>query len=449
MYDLSLFEAEHPGRLEQVANIALGRIIEVDTKNRTCTVSTVTGGRSINNQYIPNVQWLSADANPEGDESGGIPRKGSWGIVHFLDGQAFIGGFMKPLWKSGTTLRGNESVKLNEGDKIISTLAGNRITVKRSGLIEMFASENLMRLIIPTNGQIADLCRTYLMEVDGGSINWMFDELLNTVWDAEYYMNSSRTFLIREEKGFVSADIVYKKVVGPGVPGVLGSSLPVYTQSIGVTGETTTTVTPPLPEGSPSGYKSTIGPDGSIEILAGAAQSIKITADTLGNIGLQNEVFKLNATYGGEFSVRGGALLDYNFTMSPSGAVYLENKAATLNMSSEGDFKVTGPVVTMAIAKTGAVEITGKTFSIKISAAGVIAIEGTKMTMTTKTGFDIKSDGIVNIEGNGPMNIKTRGIVNIDGGPGATGSVLSFPTAISPFTGAPIGPGSATVKVSI
>ena len=447
MYDLSLFEGEHPSRLEQVANIALGRIIEVDTKNRTCTVSTITGGRSITNQYIPNVQWLSADANPEGDESGGIPRKGSWGVVHFLDGQAFIGGFMKPLWKSGTTLRGNETVKLNEGDKIISTLAGNRITVKRSGLIEMYSSENLMRLIIPTNGKIADLCRSYLMEADGGSVNWVFDDLLNTLWSAEYYMNTSRAFLIREEKGFVSEDIIYKKTIGPGVPGVAGSSLPVYTQSIAVTGETITTVTPPLPEGSPSGYKSTIGPDGSLEILAGAAQTFGATVSTTGALNISvNELVTVDITDTGDFSLAGPVGFA---SISALGDIEIANKAASATISLAGDVKIAGPVTTLEIAKTGAVKITGKTFSISISAAGEVTVEATKVTMTTKAGFDIKSTGPVNIEGVGPMNIKTKGIINLDGGPGATGAVLSFPTAISPFTGAPISPGSATVKVSV
>lgn len=431
-YDHSPYEKTHPVRREQSANIAIGRIIDVNISKRTCTVGTFSGNGSIFDQFIEECQWLCPDVNPEGDEMGAIPRKGSYGIVFFVDGQAFIGNYFKPLGNKGTTLRGNEAATLNEGDKIISTLAGNRLTVKRSGLIELFVSDSLRRLMLPTAGQIIDQCSSYNFKCDGGFHDWRADKLLNTLWKSEYYSHVSRAFVIEEKRGYVTGSVLFRQTIGPGVPGIPGSKLPVYTKNIEVTGKTTTTVSPPLAEGSPAGYKSTINPDGSVEVLAGAAQTVKATVGADGATELNiNKLCKIN--------------------ISPTGALSLDiNSLFQLSISETGDLDVAGPVGMASINKTGDININNSLASMAIKASGIVEVKNTGVTLTFNAagGVDIAAKGMVNIEGVGPMNIKTKGQIMIDGGTGASDFVLTNPTTLSPFTGAPLVPFSTTVMVS-
>jgi len=432
LIDKSIVECTHPTRIQQSSNIALGRIIDVDIKTRTCTVATITGMDSIFDKYIPGCQWLCQDANPEGDESGSIPRRGSWGIIYFVDGQAFIGGYAKPLGDKGTTLRGNESTTLNEGDKVISTLAGNRLTIKINGRIELYSTPGLSRNLIPTDNKIVDLCSAYDFKTAAGLIAWKPSKDLTTLWRAEYYNTTNRLFLIEEKKGFVSSDIMYKRSVGPGVAGISkGTKTPVYMQTIGLSGETTTEIHPPLPEGSPSGFKSTIGPDGSIEILAGAAQTVKVNVGATGAVDLD---------------VNGLCTLG----IAETGAVSLDVcSLVQVSITETGDIDIAGPVATVTINKKGDIKLGNTACSVSISAAGEVKIDAAStILLQSKAGFDIKSTGPVNIEGVGPMNIKTKGQIMLDGGTGASDFVLTNPTTLSPFTGAPLVPFSTTVMVS-
>lgn len=445
--DFTPYEGNNRLRMEQSANLALGRIVNVDIKTRTCTISTVTGRDSICNNYIEGCQWLSQDANPEGDESGSIPRRGSWGMVYYVDGQAFIGGFIKPLGELGTTLRGNEAATLNEGDKIISTLAGNRFTLKRSGLIELFVSENLKRLLIPTSGQLVDHCRTYNFKADGGFFDWRFDKLLNTLWTSEYYTNAARLFVMEEKKGYASSELVYSRTVGPGFPGVPGSSIPVYSKTIGITGETITAISPPLPAGSPSGYKSTLGPDGSIEVLAGAAQTVKFTVAPTGATQLNvNSLVDVAISETGDIDIAGPVGMA---TMNKLGDIKAANAAASLSMAKTGDVEIKTPTATMSMAAAGDIIIKNTVVTVTISVGGEVSISApNKVTIEGKAGVDIKSMGPVNIQGLGPVSVKALGLITLDGGPGASDNVLTFPTTLSPFTGAPLVPFSTTVMVS-
>ncbi len=157
--DDSIYESRHPVREEQAFGFAFGRITEVFAKERYCTVVTFMGKGSINDNYIPKCQWINLDSNPEGDESTSIPRKNSIGLVFFVAGEPFIFGFFKPLARNATTVTGSEPSKVVEGDKIISTVAGNKITVKSNGAIEIVSSNTLRRVMIPKGAAIFDLCR--------------------------------------------------------------------------------------------------------------------------------------------------------------------------------------------------------------------------------------------------------------------------------------------------
>lgn len=430
--------------------VAFGRIVSVNVKERVCSVCTFGAGvnSNIEDNYIERCQWLSADANPEGDECGSIPRRGSLGLVFFVNGEPFIWGYLRPLWKGGTAGRSDSTVTLVEGDKIISTLQGNRITVKRSGLIEMYTADTLRRAMMPNGSRILDICREYNLNcMNGGQITWSSDELDSALFKAEYRRDLARSFMVVEEKGYVTSDILSRVTIGPALPFFPDIQTPTYVQTIATTGEVTTTVTPPMPPGSPVGYASVIGPDGSISIKAGSAQTVSIEVSALGDIDIStNELASVSISKIGDIDVSGPI---GSASISAQGDIALANAIATAAMTAAGDIEFSNAMAKLSVSSTGDIEISGPTCTFKMTAAGEVTVEAPqKVTIEGKLGVDIKSLGPVNIEGVGPMSIKTKGIIALDGGTGASDFVLTNPTTISPFTGAPLAPFSTTIQVS-
>ena len=445
----TLYERLNRNRQEQAFGTCLGKIISVDSEKRTCTISTAMGVGTMNDQFIHSCQWASPDVNPDGDASGSIPRVGSWGLVHFVDGEPFMSGFIGPIGMAGSAKQGDKGPTLNEGDKMMSTALGNRITLKGSGLIECWAKENLQRVMMPQGSQILDICKRYNIKSDGGYIDWKTsDALRNTIWRAEYSKDILRTCIISEFKGYVSPTIVKRTYIGAAFPGVLDVPLPVYTQDIYVTGETVTTVTPPLPPNSPSGYKSTISPDGSIEILAGTLQTVKMTVDPLGAIHLEsNSLASVDISETGDVDIVGPTA---SVSLSAIGDIAIDGPQVSVALAAAGDIEISNLLATATLSSSGDCSITGPSWELSLTAGGEVTLKGlAKMTLEANAGIDIKSSiGPINIEGMGPMNIKTMGQIMLDGGPGATDNVLCFPTTLSPFTGSPLVPFSTTVMVS-
>ena len=162
------------------SGVALGRIVSVDAKKRFCRVKTFFGDAHLVDKDIPVCQWLSLDANPEGDESTSIPRVNSTGLVFFVAGEAFIWGYFKATTKDKGATTGKEQSNLNEGDKIIATVAGNKIILKANGVVEIQSKETLRTIYFPKEGLLAHLCEAYDIRTDGGSMTWRTtDELLN------------------------------------------------------------------------------------------------------------------------------------------------------------------------------------------------------------------------------------------------------------------------------
>lgn len=443
----TLYERMNRNRQEQAFGTCMGKIIAVDSEKRTCTVATMMGVGTMNDQFIESCQWTSQDANPEGDESGSIPRVGSWSLVHFVDGEPFLSGFIRPIGKDGSAKQGTKGPTLNEGDKLISTRLGNRISAKANGLLELWAKDNLQRTMMPQGSQILDICRRYNLKTDGGYIDWKkVDKLGNTAWKAEYSKDLLRTSIISELKGYVSPTIVKRTYIGASFPGVTDVPLPVYTQDIYTTGELLETITPGLPPGSPAGYSRNIKPDGSIEILGGSLQTFKMTIDSLGAIHVENALVYADITETGDVEIAGPV---GTISMDNTGNIDVSNAAASLSITAEGETTIATPLAAVSMTVEGDIEISGPTCTITLSAAGEVKIDGSKsVTLTATNAIDLKSFGTVNVEGMGPINIKTIGQIMLDGGTGASDNVLCYPTTLSPFTGAPLVPFSTTIMVS-
>lgn len=467
MTEHSLWESKNRNRQEQAFGITLGKITAVDVPSRTCSIVTFMGQGTLNDQVINSCQWLNADANPDGDESGCIPRRGSMGLVFFVGGETFIWGFMRPQAKGGSAAQGPESPMLNEGDKIISTKAGNRITIKRSGFIELFSKDTLQRLMFPLGGKIVDMCQYYNLKADGGTIEWGADvDTGMCLYDAEFRQSLGRYFVVREQKGYISSDIICRTTVGPAFPGAVGTSTPTYTHTIGINGETVTTVSPPQPEGTPIGYKSTIGPDGSITVLSGTGQTViftisatgetKLSVNSIaeasvsasGDIALKNKVGEATISATGDIAIKNKVA---EATMASAGDIALKNKVGEATIAAAGDIALKNKVAKLTMSSKGDIEISsGSFFTMTVSATGEVKIDAKgKATIAAMKGLDITvSAGPVKIEAGGPIDIKAKGTVKIDTGAGATDNVLTYPTTLSPFTGAPLMPYSTTVMVS-
>jgi hypothetical protein len=429
--DSSVYESDHPVREEQAFGLAFGRITEVFAKERYCTVVTFLGKGSLNDNYIPKCQWVNLDSNPEGDESTSIPRKNSMGLVFYVAGEPFIFGFFKPLSMNGATTTGDEPSKLIEGDKVISTVAGNKITVKSNGAIEIVSSDSLRRVQIPKGSAIFDLCRRYQLRTDGGMIDWGSDPLTQfTLHKAEYRRDLLRTIIMTEDRGGVDATTIWKRQIGPAVPGTPGVTLPSFTETISNLGEITTQISPPSPAGSPVGVRTKISPDGSYNFKSGPVPN-----------------FELDISPTGAAKVSVNSLI--TIELSAAGALTVKNPTCQLSMTESGDIGVENPLVKVKALASGDFEISSPGGSVKISNAGEMTFTAVqKVKIDAKAGIDITSLGAVNLDAKAPVTLKGMGGVSLDGGTGASDNVLTYPTTINAFTGSPLVPFSTTIKVS-
>jgi len=67
-------------------------------------------------------------------------RVGSHGLVFLIGGHPFIFGFFVPTDKTGKGNTGDDRENLQEGDRVIKTLTGNKIILHSHGEIEIQAS---------------------------------------------------------------------------------------------------------------------------------------------------------------------------------------------------------------------------------------------------------------------------------------------------------------------
>jgi len=410
-------------------------------------VKTFLGQGSMDDQYIPKCQWLNLDANPEGDEMTAIPRRGSVGLVFWIDGEPFFFGYFKPLGPKGSALTGEEPARTTEGDKVISTVAKNRIAVKSSGLIELYAKQTLFRIMFPKDSSIQDLCRRYSLKADGGYQEWTSDELTQeTRHYAEYRRDLLRSFVVIEEKGAVDTSTLYSMKIGPGIPGVQGTTLPVYTYKVGITGEVTQTVTPPVPEGTPIGVTSIISPTGEVTFQTGPLPVFYANISPLGDTTVEiNKLLTLSGTSTGAFTLKNPIA---TVSVSEAGDIEAKNAIGSAAISAAGDIDLKNALASASLSSSGDITIKTPTTTLTLTAAGEAKIEAVqKITIDSKLGVDINSVGPINVNAVGPIAVKGLGL-QLDGGTGPTDFALTFPTTLSPFTGSPLVPFSSTIQMS-
>lgn len=244
MADKTIYERSHPGRSHLANGQALGRITAVNITKRVCTVKTFHGPSHLVDLSLKNVQWADWDTNAEGDEATAIPREKSIGIVTFIEGEAFIHGYINALQDDKGAITGKETGALFKGDKILATKAGNRIIVRASGALEFISKDTLKTTYIPTDSRLITLCRNFNFKTDGGYVIWEGDDVGQTLHTAEYRQNLARTSVVLEKKGNVGGTTVYSREIGAGIPGTAGVPGPIYKKSYDLTGTTVEEIGP-------------------------------------------------------------------------------------------------------------------------------------------------------------------------------------------------------------
>jgi len=290
--DKTIYESSNKRRRESSNGICLGRITNVDIDTRLCRIKTFFGPAEFLDLDLKDVQWVNVDGNADGDESGSIPREGAVGLVFFIEGEAYIFGFIKPLNGSKGAVTGKESVnRLVRGDKIISTKSGNYLVIRTNGSIEIQSRETLKTVYIPTDSRIIEICRNFNFKTDGGYINWenTGSALLGQqLFTQEFRKDLARSFIVVEERGAVSTSTIYKTAIGPGIPGVPGVPAAVYEFTVDITGKTHLGIGPGVPV-----MTADIGVDGSIEVVS--FSDISVTSK-LGDVSVEADVGSISVT---------------------------------------------------------------------------------------------------------------------------------------------------------
>jgi hypothetical protein len=396
------------------SGLALGRITAVDPAKRFCTVKTFFGEPGLIDLSLKKVQWLSTDANPEGDESTSIPRVGSTGLVFFVAGHPFIWGYFKAVDRVKGAVTGKEPSDLNEGDKVISTVGGNRIVVKASGVIEVHSKETLKTIYYPKDGLLSDICQAYQHKSDGGTISWkIIDRANNTLCKKEYRKDLARTSIVFEETGYVSATVTKRVSIGPGVPGIEGVVVPVYKMEQDVTGKTTVEIglagTGLNVEATPLGGFSmkntlsgvTLSETGDWEITT---PSGKISIDALGNIEASNQIASATLSAEGDIEVSNAIATQ---SISATGDILIDNGVATASMAVAGDIKVNNAIASFEATASGEMTLKNAVGTLKVDSAGKFGIGGPAAELLDL--FDQTLDAFINqtqltMTGTGPSS---------------------------------------------
>lgn len=302
----------------KTSGIAMGYITRVYPESRTCEIKTFAGNPENCDNHIPNAQWLSLDAHPDGDESTSIPKSGAICLVFFVSGQPFVWGFLNPINKDGGAVNTDQEISakevLNEGDKAMKATAGNRLILRAHGEVELVSTETCKIMLFPEDEElISIICKNYELATDGGQIDWKIDENDKTKYNAQYNDDLKESNALIDEIGTVDPEdesIIFRRTV-------LNDVGEVFTQTINNDGEFTEFIRARLKD---DGYLKNIKPDGTEKMVIGGKLIIEKKPDGSMSIKSNSNKAVFNILPSGEtsLSVNGGKAL---LTAEASGSV--------------------------------------------------------------------------------------------------------------------------------
>ena len=281
----SILERGNNHREQTQTGLCFGRITRVYPEQRMCEVKTFGADGIHGDNHIGRCQWLSSDANPDGDESTVIPRLNAYCVVGFINGEPFIIGFFKPLNDTGhANITDGVEEEINEGDKSTTTIGGNKVILRASGEIQIESTSTCKTVYFPKGHLINHLCRNYEFATDGGTVEWVqYDSGLNTletVKRTEIRDDSKRSNIIFTEAGTIikGNPLIYSRQIGKGVEGIEIEDV-VHTTEIKNTGETDVFI---RAAGNDNGHKLNIKPSGetTLDICGKSVTKMLPTGDT-------------------------------------------------------------------------------------------------------------------------------------------------------------------------
>jgi phage baseplate assembly protein gpV len=223
--------------------IELGRITEVDVPTRTCRVKTA-------HKDYRNVQWLalSASSTGEGDEDTFIPRPGQYCIILLVDGEPYIGGFYRPTAipaeeadvKAKEDPEHDEEALINPGDRIIRTMAGNKLILRSGGTVELHSTGLCRSIWSPSGNTLTDICGQYELETEAGFVYAeRDDDTDDTVYGFFMYDSLTPKNAVDFQAGKTDNDsYLYQLKLGPVDPATL-TMTPSFLLGIGSNGDIT------------------------------------------------------------------------------------------------------------------------------------------------------------------------------------------------------------------
>ena len=316
-------------------------------EKRYCEVKTFFGPPGIVDRHIPQVQWLNTDSNPEGDESTSVPRVGSTGLVFFVEGVAFMWGYFKAEDPDEGAITGNEPEDITEGDKVIASIGGNRISIKSNGSIEIRSKDNLRTIYFPKKSILTHLCSIHELQAAGGSQKWDKDDLGLTVHKAEFRRDILRTIVLQEEKGSVDSTIVKRTVMGPPTPSTPDVDLPLYTYELDVTGK-------------------------EVRNYGLTGTGMNFETDPLGAYEFYNLVAKMKLSLEGQWTINN---LAATWDISPEGDFRFENLVSESTISATGDFAIKNPTSEATLSATGDLDFKNPIVEASIQKTGDISLK--------------------------------------------------------------------------
>lgn len=204
----------------------MGKIISVDPNARTCRAKTVGLPGYTDDLDLQDVRILHNAWHGEGDEETFIPRANSYCAILFVGNEPFIIGYVPLQNASGTANPGsNYSQNLQPGDKTTATVAGNRITLRSGGALEVISTLGCRTYYIPTIEMVYTLCQQWELDTNGGYLHW--DNQVNdtstppgaTLFDLLAFDNVTPTKGTRIQMGLSQENqLPFELAVGPITP---------------------------------------------------------------------------------------------------------------------------------------------------------------------------------------------------------------------------------------
>lgn len=176
----------HEGKMNRLhGRTAIGIVRTVNLQDRTVTCSTASiKGDPTHDLWIQKARMLGMSNHYNGAESVSMPEAGAVCVLHWVDTQAYIIGFLnapdpelRVSNEAGFVLNREQ---INVGDTMFYGKEKNFVAIRNGGPIEIQASSQLKTFYLPDRGELSTFCLNYDFLCSGGTITWLTSDTEQT-----------------------------------------------------------------------------------------------------------------------------------------------------------------------------------------------------------------------------------------------------------------------------